>query len=236
MKRINLIIVFGIYLSTALNVVAQQANGPTKTEALLNISVVNYEDKPEHNAQIKVSNRIGTFSAQGTTDVDGHLLMLLPMGDTFDFSVLKYDTVFSFKNVAVPEREFGFKFPVKFRIKVVTMEYINISDIFLFYPDRGVEMDDAAKSKLQGLMIEMKNKPGVKIEIGGHADPEELLDNQKERISKRRAENVADYFKANGIEGSRVKVIDYKSEKPIQTVGSSVDNPNRHVEIKVVAR
>lgn len=232
----NLIIVFGISLGMALNVVAQNSTGPTKTQALLNISVVNYEEEPEHNAQIKVSNRIGTFSAQGTTDVDGHLFMLLPMGDTFDFDVCKYDTVFSFKNIGVPEREFGFKFPVKFRIKVVTMEYINISDIFLFYPDRGIEMDDAARSKLQGLMIEMKNKPEVKVEIGGHADPEELAENQKDRISKRRAENVADYFKANGIDGNRIKVIDYKSDKPIQIVGSSVDNPNRHVEIKVVAR
>lgn len=73
-------------------------------------------------------------------------------------------------------------------------------------PQYRQELDDAAEV--------LKNNPGVRLEIQGHADSR-ASDAYNQRLSERRANAVKAYFESKGIAASRLTAVGFGESKPI---------------------
>jgi outer membrane protein OmpA-like peptidoglycan-associated protein len=93
------------------------------------------------------------------------------------------------------------------------------------------EIPDDAKPELDRLINQLKENPNVRIQIAGHADALEQLDN--ENISEERAKAVAKYMMKNGF--SNIEYAGYKDKNPVAPNDSPENRAqNRRVEITVV--
>jgi outer membrane protein OmpA-like peptidoglycan-associated protein len=93
------------------------------------------------------------------------------------------------------------------------------------------EIPDDAKPELDRLINQLKENPNVRIQIAGHADALEQLDN--ENISEERAKAVAKYMMENGF--SNIEYAGYKDKNPVAPNDSPENRAqNRRVEITVV--
>jgi outer membrane protein OmpA-like peptidoglycan-associated protein len=73
---------------------------------------------------------------------------------------------------------------------------------------------------LDSLVVIMKNRPALRIEIGNHTDYRGSAEaNQK--LSKFRSESLADYIVSNGISRERIISTGYGEEKPLKIIDES---------------
>jgi OOP family OmpA-OmpF porin len=64
-------------------------------------------------------------------------------------------------------------------------------------------------------LVEILNRcPNAKVEIGGHTDPNGILENNM-ALSRNRAQEVANYLIARGIPSARLTVVGHGPNKPI---------------------
>lgn len=121
------------------------------------------------------------------------------------------------------------------RVKKV-VQYLNasLSGESTFASGSSVLME-SGRSELDHL-ISLTNKPGFKlfhITISGHTDNiGSRLSNIK--LSKRRAESVAQYLDQKGIQRKNMSVVGYGDSQPIASNGSGYGrSKNRRVEVKI---
>jgi len=93
------------------------------------------------------------------------------------------------------------------------------------------EIPNDAYPELDRLIEQLKDNPNVRIQIAGHADALEQLEN--EDISEERAKAVAKYIMQNGF--SNIEYVGFKANKPVAPNDSPQSRAqNRRVEITVV--
>lgn len=90
--------------------------------------------------------------------------------------------------------------------KLLPQNFDQVKQSQIGFPGEGIELDAAAKAKLQVMLDYMKADPTVNhIELDGHSDNSgNRLTNRE--LSRRRALAVVDFFKANGIQESQITV------------------------------
>jgi outer membrane protein OmpA-like peptidoglycan-associated protein len=90
--------------------------------------------------------------------------------------------------------------------KLLPQNFDQIKQSQIAFPGEGIDLDAAAKAKLQVMLEYMKADPTVNhIELDGHSDNSgNRLTNRE--LSRRRALAVVDFFKANGIQESQITV------------------------------
>ena len=101
----------------------------------------------------------------------------------------------------------------------------------LKYAPGSSEIPTEAYPELERLVGQLVNNPNIKIQIAGHADALETLNNDK--ISEERAKVLTKYFIENGY--SNIEYVGYKDLKPIETNDNeSGRSRNRRIEIIIV--
>ncbi|QTD32314.1 flagellar protein MotY [Pseudomonas fluorescens] len=90
--------------------------------------------------------------------------------------------------------------------KLLPQNFDQVKQSQIGFPGEGIELDAAARAKLQVMLEYMKADPTVNhIELDGHSDNSgNRLTNRE--LSRRRALAVVDFFKANGIQESQITV------------------------------
>ena len=94
-----------------------------------------------------------------------------------------------------------------------------------------VVLQESSDQALETLLSELKTKPALKRTIEGYTDSEGSSQNNI-KLSRRRAQAVADWLAMRGIETSRLKVVGYGSSRPIADNSTSQGRErNRRIEI-----
>ncbi len=97
------------------------------------------------------------------------------------------------------------------------------------------DLGDAAKTNLNNLVNVLNKYPNTNIEIQGHTDPRGS-DEYNMGLSERRANTVANYLKAQGIDGPRVTTKGYGESAPAYTNDTDEGMAqNRRVEFLITA-
>ena len=101
------------------------------------------------------------------------------------------------------------------------------------FPGGGIELDSAAKARLQVMLEYMKADPTVNhIELDGHSDNSgNRLTNRD--LSRRRALAVMEFFKANGIQESQITMRFHGERYPL---APNTSNANRAKNRRVAVR
>jgi peptidoglycan-associated lipoprotein len=79
-----------------------------------------------------------------------------------------------------------------------------------------------AKKKIQGNVEWMKSNPASRMQVEGHCDARGSIEYNLS-LGERRANVVKNYMTGLGIPGSRLSVISYGKEKPLQNGDSEAD-------------
>ncbi len=235
MERIWLLTVL-FCLSVLPHSYAQEVK-PTLTQSVLKFEVKSEGDKaePVSEALVKILTVDDSIITQGNTNEQGRVDLLIDMGLKVNIHVEKYDTVFMYNGIDIPQKTSGYEFPITLKIKMVTMEYISFSNIFLFYDQGEYALNDQMKAKINGLIREMHNKSQLTLTLNGYSDYSEEESAEYKGVSMRRVEALKVYLIESDIAENRLEIKDYKDTKPIRYVSGEekVENPNRHVEIVV---
>ncbi|WP_223459946.1 MULTISPECIES: flagellar protein MotY [unclassified Pseudomonas] len=117
--------------------------------------------------------------------------------------------------------------------KLLPQNFEQVKRSEIGFPGGGIELDSAAKAKLQVMLEYMKADPTVNhIELDGHSDNSgNRLTNRD--LSRRRALAVMDFFKANGIQESQITVRFHGERYPL---APNTSNTNRAKNRRVAVR
>lgn len=117
--------------------------------------------------------------------------------------------------------------------KLLPQNFEQVKQSDIDFPGGGIELDSAAKAKLQVMLEYMKADPTVNhIELDGHSDNSgNRLTNRD--LSRRRALAVMEFFKANGIQESQITVRFHGERYPL---APNTNNTNRAKNRRVAVR
>ncbi|MGE1154933.1 flagellar protein MotY [Pseudomonas kitaguniensis] len=118
--------------------------------------------------------------------------------------------------------------------KLLPMNYDQVKQAEVGFPGGGIELDAAAKKKLDVIVTYMKADPTVNhIELNGHSDNSgNRLTNRD--VSRRRALAVMDYFKANGIPESQITLRFHGESYPLAPNTNAANRArNRRVNVQL---
>jgi outer membrane protein OmpA-like peptidoglycan-associated protein len=116
--------------------------------------------------------------------------------------------------------------------KLLPQNFEQVKQSQVGFPGGGIELDAAAKAKLQVMVEYMKADPTVNhIELDGHSDNGgNRLTNRD--LSRRRALAVMDFFKANGIQESQITLRFHGERYPVAPNSNNVNRAkNRRVNV-----
>ena len=118
--------------------------------------------------------------------------------------------------------------------KLLPMNYDQIRQTQIGFPGNGIELDSAAKARLDVILDYLKADPTVNhIELDGHSDNSgNRLANRD--LSRRRALAVADYLKAHGVDGEWITVRFHGERYPVARNDSPANRArNRRVSLQL---
>ncbi|MGH8348316.1 MAG: flagellar protein MotY [Pseudomonas sp.] len=117
--------------------------------------------------------------------------------------------------------------------KLLPQNFEQVKQSEVGFPGGGIELDSAAKARLQVMLEYMKADPTVNhIELDGHSDNSgNRLTNRD--LSRRRALAVMEFFKANGIQESQITMRFHGERYPL---APNTTNANRAKNRRVAVR
>jgi outer membrane protein OmpA-like peptidoglycan-associated protein len=118
--------------------------------------------------------------------------------------------------------------------KLLAQNFDQVKQSQVGFPGGGIDLDGAAKARLQVMLEYMKADPTVnRIELDGHSDNSgNRLTNRD--LSRRRALAVMEFFKANGIQESQITLRFHGERYPLAPNTSNVNRAkNRRVAIRL---
>ncbi|KPU60790.1 ompA family protein [Pseudomonas fluorescens] len=118
-------------------------------------------------------------------------------------------------------------------VKLLPQNFEQVKQSEVGFPGGGIELDSAAKARLQVMLEYMKADPSVNhIELDGHSDNSgNRLTNRD--LSRRRALAVMEFFKANGIQESQITLRFHGERYPL---APNTNNANRAKNRRVAVR
>jgi len=120
----------------------------------------------------------------------------------------------------VPVDQKGCELEPEYKLEGVTFEFDSAT------------ISTASTAKLNEAATILKRKTGLKVEVAGHTDSKGN-DNYNMGLSERRAQAVADYLIAHGVNGSNLTIMGYGETQPVADNATDAGRAaNRRVELR----
>ncbi|MDZ4844597.1 MAG: OmpA family protein [Chitinophagales bacterium] len=221
--------IFFAFIFTFLSAVAQDMK-PTDTEALLNVVVVNADNKPQEGEVITFLSLKDEKTFTGTTDAEGKFSILIPKAQKFKVQYKVFSTEQDFKPLEIPDVDELLTFT--YTITVKPPKVYTLDNVF-FDPGKSTLSSESFK-ELKELVEYMTKKKTMVIEIAGHTDNTGKAElNQK--LSEERATIVRDYLLKKGIAAERVVAKGYGDTEPIADNNTPEGRQkNRRTEVRII--
>ena len=201
-----------------LNVIDAQTNKPLQCDIdLINLSHYSSDYKT------------------GTTDLNGELMLCLPLGADYAFNVSKENYLFYSQAFPLLEqKKITEPFILTLELEPVRvgaeMNLYNIyfeTDSFTILPE--------SEPELQRLCNFLTNNIGLNVEIQGHTDSSGSFE-KNQKLSEQRAQSVVNYLVDSGIEKERLSAKGFGDTVPVKS-NETVEGrrQNRRTTIKIIA-
>ncbi len=218
---------FSLIITT---VVAQTKLEPTETEALLNVSVVNGNNKTQEGEKVTFVAQKTKKTYSGVTGADGKFSILIPEGDEYLVKYKSFSDDKDYNTIKVPSQDGLINFD--FSIKVELPKTYTLDNVF-FDSGRSVIRPESFK-ELNELAEFMKLKKSLVIEIAGHTDNVGKAD-ENMKLSQDRSAAVRDYLIRKGIAAERVTAKGYGATQPVaDNTNDKGRQQNRRTEVRIV--
>lgn len=175
----------------------------------------------------------GTRGATMSDENDGKYQITLPVGEIYEYNAEteNYEPVYGELDVSGVTRNSEMSRDIEM-VAVGEGETINMRNITFEY--RSASITKESITELEKLAKFMKNRPYLRIEIGGHTD-DRGSDSYNQKLSESRAKSVAEFLTGRGVPFDKVSYKGYGETQPI----APNDTPqgrelNRRVEFKLL--
>lgn len=148
------------------------------------------------------------------TDENGTLMLCLPAGKNYSFSVSKEGYLFYSNSFDLREPKQYYD-PYRLEIELAPLKVgaeMNLYNIY-FETDSFTVLQES-EPELQKLSAFLNQNPTLEVEIQGHTDNTGSASKNLE-LSEKRAQSVAVYLISRGIDAARLKCAGYGEEKPV---------------------
>ncbi len=202
--------------------------------AEVNVSVTDMKGKPSKGEQVLFKSDVTQKTIGGYSDARGKFSLQLPAGANYMITVKSLTDTTKYGRISIPALrpdEFytePFKVDVKFEAaKNYTLDNVHF--------DVGkATLRPESFSELEELVAYLKNKEGIKIEIGGHTD-NAGKDADNLRLSQQRADAIRNYVLKKGIQPVRVTAKGYGASQPVADNDTDEGRQlNRRTEVRVL--
>lgn len=203
---------------------------PTKSEALMNIKVVNYSHEPRKGEVVILESIKTKKEYRAVTDVNGTCNILVPKGATYNVVYKNFSDTVNYSEIEIPMDE-------DFVTYDLTLQY----EAPKTYTLRNVLFDSGQATlkassypALNDLVEVLKLKNTMQIEIAGHTD--DVGNAQLNmKLSQARANKVKDYLVKKGIQAARITAKGYGDTKPVADNWSEEGRQkNRRTEVIII--
>lgn len=234
MKKICFVIILIISIKTCI---AQELK-PTDTLALVTFIVTDYNEVPEEGAYLKVTGVDTTLVQEGTADVQGRVVMLLPEGRKYKRLVKKFNMDFDFdepKPFALPAMPGPIVMESILKIRVVKSYLRTYNLDHVYFDSNKSDLKSESIKAVKTLLKAMESNPKMRVEIAGHTD--NVGDDKSNMIlSQQRADAVMQYILDNGMAKDRILAKGYGETSPLASNDDEAGRQkNRRTEVRVIS-
>ncbi len=196
--------------------------------------VVKYKDQIGfvEGAKVSVVNLTSFFSDVHTTDPGGDFLFRLQPNEQFEVMVEKP----GFFSMSMAVNTAGMKRGVieVGDAKGVELEPVQVGRAlpmkYVKWAGKETVLSPAAKAELDQLADRVQVNPGMKFEVGVHADTRSAADAANKQTQVR-AKAIEDYLRAKGVRKDQLTVKAYGTAKPLNPCGPGVEcTPAQHAQ------
>ncbi len=218
------------FILIAASVSAQELK-PTKTQALLKVSVVDDKNKPQANQKVTFTSIKDGKEFSGITDAKGAFQLLIPPAQNYKVKYKIFTKVQSDLVLEMPSADGAYTF--EYNITATPPRTFTLDNVFF---DSGKSTLRAESNKeLNELAEYMKIKTTLFIEIAGHTDnvgaPEANL-----KLSEDRANAVKKHLETKGIASARVTAKGYGDTQPTADNATAAGKQkNRRTEVRIIS-
>lgn len=204
------------------------AQAQTETQALLKVSVTDFNGTPRVNEKVIFVGEKKEIS--GITGKDGSFEILLDKGNTYTVNYLDFSTGEEKTKLEVPNVEGLMQMEMTFQYEAPKIFMLNN----LYFETAKAEIKSNSFAELNQLAELMQLKPAMQIEIGGHTDNIGTAESNLV-LSKNRSEAVKKYLVSKGIASARIQTRGYGDTQPVSSNEDEAGrSKNRRTEVKII--
>lgn len=206
---------------TYLKAKVVDANTNDPVQALLELVNLTEANKPER---------------EETTDSNGEVLLVLPVGANYAFTVSREGYLFFSESFALKDTN-TFYNPYNLLIELKPIEVGSEMNLYnVYFETDSFRILPESEPELQHLLRFLRNNQGLKVEIQGHTDNTGSTESNQ-MLSELRARSVYDYLVKRRINKERLSWVGYGELKPVASNETLEGRrQNRRTTIKILGK
>jgi outer membrane protein OmpA-like peptidoglycan-associated protein len=227
MKHILSIIIVFIFLS---QITFAQDLRPTEKQALINVTVTNFKEKPRKGETIILENNKTKKTFSGISDANGKFSLLIPKGNTYNVKYKNFSDNVDYNKIEIPDQQ-GL-ITSTLTIKIQPPKTYTLKNVF-FDTGKATLKKESYKA-LNDLVKVMELKNTLVIEIAGHTDNVGSYESNI-KLSQDRANAVRNYLIKNNISNERTSSKGYGYTQPVSDNSTEKGRQqNRRTEVRII--
>jgi OmpA-OmpF porin, OOP family len=205
---------------------------PDDSNALLNVSVINYLKRPMPGEKISFISQKNHKIFSGTTDSLGKFHLLIPKNDDYDVKYTQFTSEANYDNIlSVPKGE-NQLLTFNYTVRVQLPQKYTLNNVFFDF--NKASLTGESYKELNQLTSFMKAQKTMVIEVAGYTD-NIGTDEENLKLSQERADAIRNYLLQRGVHARKIVAKGYGASDPV----ASNDTPegrklNRRTEIHIV--
>jgi outer membrane protein OmpA-like peptidoglycan-associated protein len=207
-----------------------QSLHPTETHSLMEVSFLDFKEKPRANQKILFQSQSNKKIYAATTNEKGIAQLLLPEGDYYQIRCVVFSDTVDYDLVTIEKEEGAFSYQLT--LKYEPPRQFTLRDVH--FETGKANITPSSYSRLNELYDAMVEIPDLVIEISGHTDnvgkPEDNL-----KLSQLRADAIRNYLIQKGISPNRIIAKGYGSLQPVAPNDTEAGRAkNRRTEVRII--
>lgn len=205
---------------------------PDDTNALLNVSVIDYLKKPMSGEKILFTSKVNHKEFSGTTDSTGKFHLLIPKNADYDVKYVQFTSEASYDNtLTIPKGEDQL-LTFNYTVRVQLPKKYTLNNVFFDF--NKATLTPESYKELNQLTSFMKAQKTMVIEIAGYTDNVGTEEANLE-LSQERADAIRDYLLKRGVHARKIVAKGYGSADPVAANDSQEGRKlNRRTEIHII--
>jgi OOP family OmpA-OmpF porin len=207
---------------------------PDDSNALLNVSVIDYQKRPMPGEKISFVSRKNYSAFSGTTDSTGKFHLRIPKNADYDVKYTQFTSEAPYDNIlSIPKGE-NQLLTFNYTVRVQLPEKYTLNNVFFDF--NKATLTGESYKELNQLTTFMKAQKTMIIEIAGYTDnigtEEENL-----KLSQERADAIRTYLLQHGVHARKIVAKGYGASGPVATNDTPEGRKlNRRTEIHIVQK